>query len=411
MKKRTLSILILVLLLLVTGCQGKTEQPIIDQSEDTVQSWDKTLENARGSKVTFYGWGGSQSVNTWFDTTVTDYLDENYDITLERVPMNIDEILNKLLGEKQLNAEGTIDVVWINGENFATAKTNDLLFGPFTSMLPNFNAYIDENNREVNYDFGFPTEGYEAPFGKAQLVLIADSTTFDFPRDHQALLALAKEHPGKITYPALPDFTGSAFVRNIIYDIVGQEAFYDLEADKETVKKVIQPAMDYLLELKPYLWMEGKTYPSTSAQLDNMYSDGEVMMTISYNPNHVANKIQTGEFSQTSHAFLFDKGTVGNTHFMAIPMNAPNRDAALVLINAILAPELQVSKYDPQVWGDLPVLENSTLSVDEKALFESIPLGQGVPTQEELLSKRVPEMPVHLIPIIEEIWMEMVPGE
>ncbi|MBN2899837.1 MAG: extracellular solute-binding protein, partial [Clostridia bacterium] len=148
----------------VTGCQSKpadtskeemTSSETINFEVTTDDSWNKILEDAKGTTVTFYGWGGSQMTNEWLDNTVADYLLENYDITLERVPMNIDEILNKLLGEKQLNAEGTVDVVWINGENFSTAKSNDLLYGPFVGQLPNFNQYVDANALESNFDFGF----------------------------------------------------------------------------------------------------------------------------------------------------------------------------------------------------------------------------------------------------------------
>lgn len=416
---RRLSVLILMMVIVLTaaGCQNNTakaasgEAAVSETAVEADAAWDNIVERAKGTTVTFYGWGGSQRTNEWLDTVVAEHMLDEYQITLERVPMNIDEILNKLLGEKQLGAEGTVDVVWINGENFSTAKTSDLLYGPFTGKLPNFTKYLDADSKEVQYDFGFPTEGYEAPYGKAQFVLIADGEKTELPRDHEALMAFAKANPGQVTYPALPDFTGSAFVRNIIFDIVGPDALDGLGTDKEEVRAVIQPAIDYLTELKPYLWMEGKTYPATSAQLDNMYSDGETLMTMSYNPNHVAGKIQTGEFVKTSQAFVFDKGTVGNTHFMAIPENAPNAGAAMVLINAILSPEIQASKYDPTVWGDLPVLDNSKLSESEKAMFNAVPLGEGVPTQAELLSKRVAEMPVHLIPIIEEIWMETIPGE
>ncbi|WDU83627.1 hypothetical protein [Caloramator sp. Dgby_cultured_2] len=40
------------------------------------------------------------------------------------------------------------------------------------------------------------------------------------PKNHKEFLNLQK-YPGKITYPDVTDFTGSAFVRNIICDIVG----------------------------------------------------------------------------------------------------------------------------------------------------------------------------------------------
>lgn len=407
MRKAALIFITLTLIIGITACgQQKAAQYNLSEKD-----WDVVLEEAKGTTVNFYGYGGDQKTNSWIDTYLSSELKEKYDITINRVGMNIDEILNKLLNEKQLNVNtGNIDVVWINGENFFTAKENNLLFGSFTHKLPNFNKYIDKSSVEVNYDFGFPVEGYEAPFGKSQFVMIYDSEKVNnIPVNHKELLQFAKNNPGKFTYPAPPDFTGSAFIRNIIYDIVGYEQFMDMEADEQIVREAIQPAIDYFVELKPYLWKEGNTYPSESGLLDNMYSDNEVVMTMSYNPNHVSNKIETGEFNETSRSFVFDKGTIGNTHFLAIPYNSENKSGALAVIDYILSVEAQASKYVPKTWGDLPVLDNSKLDDKEKALFDNINIGKGTVPQDVLLNNRLPEMPADLVPIIEKIWMENVP--
>lgn len=62
-------------------------------------------------------------MNKWFDTYVIPQMKEKYDIKVKRVGMNIDDIMNKLLSEKQAKSkDGVMDVVWINGENFKTAK-------------------------------------------------------------------------------------------------------------------------------------------------------------------------------------------------------------------------------------------------------------------------------------------------
>ena len=66
-------------------------------------------------------------------------------------------------------------MIWINGENFRSAKENNMLFGPFTEKLPNFNDYVDATNEDVTLDFAYPIEGYEAPYGKAQFVMMADT--------------------------------------------------------------------------------------------------------------------------------------------------------------------------------------------------------------------------------------------
>ena len=394
-------IILIITIFLSVGCEQE-ESP----DPDTM-NWEEILETAEGTQVRFYGWGGDQAVNNWMSGFLADRMMEKYDVTLEWVPMNIDEILNKLQGEKQGRAAGTADMVWINGENFFTAKANDLLYGPFTERLPNFNQYIDAEDVEVKYDFGFPTEGYEAPFGKAQFVMIFDEEkTPNPPRNHEELLAYAKAHPGEITYPAPPDFTGSAFVRNIIYDIVGHEQFLDMEAEEDIVRAAVAPAMDFLYELRPYLWREGETYPATIAQLENMYADGEVRMVISYNSNLVSQRISSGMFPETSQSLIFDNGTIGNGHFMAVPFNSPNKAGALVAINEILSPEVQASKYDPENWGDLPVVDNDRLIVEEKQIFEAVELGEGVLPQEVLLANRLPEVPAPLVPIIDRIWME-----
>lgn len=422
MKKILILLLSAFLIFNLAACTGespKTETPVSEvPAEETPadtqgekSTFDEMLEEARGTTVTFYGWGGSQQTNDWIDGQLSEGMKRDYDITVKRVGMNIDEILNVLVNEKQLNVEsGNIDVVWINGENFFTAMENELLYGPFTDVLPNYNKYIDTSSPDNTMDFGYPINGYEAPYGKAQFVMVYDSENIAAtPKDYRELLEFAKNNPGKITYPALPDFTGSAFVRNIIYDIVGYEQFMDMEADENTVREAIAPAIDYLKELKPYLWREGKTYPADSALLDNMYGDGEVLMSMSYNPNSASVKISTGEYKEATRTFIFDKGTIGNTHFVAIPFNSPNKAGAHALINYILSVESQATKYDPTVWGDLPVLDNNKLSQEEKNIFDSVALGAATLPQDELLNNRLPEMPGYLVPIIEKIWMEEIP--
>lgn len=372
------------------------------------ESWKEVLREARGTTVNFYGWGGDPRINTWLDEVVAPRLEEEYGVTFRRVGMNIDEILNKLLGEKMAGRkEGGIDVIWINGENFFSARKNGLLQGPFTDRLPNFRQYVDAGSREFRFDFGFPVEGYEAPYGRAQLVLFGNGKLLEkLPRSSAELLEVAKTHPGMITYPAPPEFTGSAFVRTVICDIVGYDAVKDLPAEKETVRMAIAPAMDYLRELAPHLWMEGKSYPSTNSQLKNMFADGEVLIGMSYAPFLAAGKIRSGEFPETTEPFLFEKGTVGNVHFLAIPFNAPNPEGALVVINHLMSVEAQVSKFDPARWGDLPALSPERLSAEEKVLFDAVDIGKGALPVETILGHRVPEVPAPLIPIIEEIWVE-----
>ncbi len=407
MKKLLSLLLVFATLLCFTGC-SKQESADLDLAS---AEWDEIVEAARGTTVTFYGWGGDENRNNWLNTTVADYVKENYDITLEVVGMDINDILSKLSGEKQANStSGSIDMIWINGENFYSAKDNGLLYGPFTDKLPNMENYVDLTDPETLNDFCMPIEGYEAPYAKAQVVLFHDSAvTPEEPASAQELLDFCKQYPGKVTYPALPDFTGSAFVRNIIYELCGWEQFQDMQPDYDAVKAAIEPALEYLRELNPYLWNEGKTFPESSTALDAMFSDGEVVLNMSYSPFSVATGIAEGTYADTTRTFVFDNGTIGNTNYMAIAFNSPNKAGAMVVINAILSADMQLTQYEQL--RELPVVSYDKLSDQEKAAFDAVDLGEGVLSQADLLSHRLPEMPANLVPIIEEIWLDEVVGK
>lgn len=409
MRKLLALLLAFTLLFSFNGCgqkQSGTQELDLSSAE-----WDEIVEAARGTTVTFYGWGGDENRNNWLNTTVADYVKEHYDIALEVVGMDINDILSKLSGEKQAGSEtGSIDMIWINGENFYSAKDNGLLYGPFTGQLPNMEAYIDLEDPETLNDFCMPIEGYEAPYAKAQMVFFNDSAvTPEAPASAEELLEFCKKYPGKVTYPALPDFTGSAFVRNIIYELCGWEQFQDMEADYDTVKAAIEPALDYLRELNPYLWNEGKTFPESSTTVDAMFADGELVMDMSYGPFSVATGIAEGTYTDTTRTFVFDNGTIGNTNYMAIAFNSPNKAGAMVVINAILSAELQLTQYEQL--RELPVVSADKLSAEEQAAFDAVDLGEGVLSQTELLEHRLPEMPASLVPVIEEIWLNEVVGK
>ena len=406
MKKIIAFLLASVMLLSLAACAKAQPEYDLETAD-----WDQIVADAKGTTVTFYGWGGDENRNHWLNTTVADYVKENYDVTLEVVGMNIDDLLTKLSGEKMAGAkEGSIDMIWINGENFYSAKDNGLLYGPFTQQLPNMESYIDLTDPETLNDFCMPIDGYEVPYAKAQMVLMADTAvTPDLPTSAEELLAFCQANPGKVTYPALPDFTGSAFVRNLIYEICGWEQFQIMEADYDTVKAAIEPALDYLRSLNPYLWNEGKTFPDSSNTVDAMFADGELVLNMSYSPFIVATNIENGTYTETTQTFVFENGTIGNTNYMAIAANAPNKAGAMVVINAIISGEIQLTQYAQL--RELPVVDASKLTADEAAAFDAVDLGRGVLSQTDLLSRRLPEMPASLVPIIEQIWLHEVVGQ
>jgi putative spermidine/putrescine transport system substrate-binding protein len=412
--KRTFLILVSLLLTfgILVGC-SKTETK--ENSVDLLNSnWEEIAAESKGQVVNIHMWGGDNSVNEYIDIWAAPKLKEKFDITLNRVPINdARDMVNKILTEKDVNkTKGSIDIFWINGENFKICKDNELLWGDFVDKLPKYNEFVDKNADDMKYDFGESTEGLEAPWGKSQFVFIYDSDKVkNPPKSMEELKEWVIKNPGKFTYSAPPDFTGSAFVRQVLIDITGESEQYVGEIDKDEFNKKCELLWDYLNDIKPYLWREGKTYPESSTKLDQLYGNGEVWMTMSYNPMHALNKIETGEFSSTSRVFLLEKGTLSNTHYLSIPFNASNKAGAMVVINFLLSPEAQITKFDSTVWGDGLAISADKLSQEYKDKLKSINTGENILKPEELEKHRIPEISSEYVDQVEKGWMKNVAKE
>jgi putative spermidine/putrescine transport system substrate-binding protein len=391
--------------LLLFGCSNNQKS----QSEMPT-SYQQAEKQAKGKTVTYYGFGGSDTQNRWVDDVVTPMMKKK-GITVKRVPMDIDTIINKLTTEKEANKQtGSMDVLWINGENFYNAKKLGMLEKIDPSLIPNMKKYISSSDPDTKRDMNTPIDQQEIPYGNAQFVLIGSNEMFkgNYPTSAAKLLDWAKENPGKLTYVAPPDFTGSAFVRNIIYETVGYKAINDAPATKAGVYKVIKPSLDYLNQLKPYLWQQGKTYPKTTAQLDKMFADHQVAMDMSYNQMYVATQKASGQFTDDAQTFVFDKGTIGNFNYLAIPKTAPDKAAAIVLINTMLSKEAQTKRLDPKYGATVSPYSADKIPADMTTkLNDSVKKDHTIPT-DELAKKRLPEISGNKIPIIEQLWKEHV---
>ncbi|MEG0071763.1 MAG: ABC transporter substrate-binding protein [Raoultibacter sp.] len=392
----------------VSGSDKTTASAEVDYA-----NWDAVLAAAKGQSVSWYGYGGSEDRNTWIKETLAPALKENYDITLDLVGMNINDILTQLSGEMQAGVEsGSIDFIWINGENFFSTKENGYLFGPFTENLPNFKKYINVESPEVAYDFGSPTEGFESPYGKAQMQMWVDSARItEMPKNPGEFKAFCAAHQGQVTYPEPGDFTGTAFISCLIAGVIGADEFEKLSRMEaptaKEVKKIIDPGLDYLRQLNPYLWKAGTTFPADAATVSTMYADGELVMNMGYGAPESLVKNKT--LPTTTRSFIFDTGTVGNSNFMAIAKNAPHKAAALVAINEVISPEMQLSQYENLT--NISVLDMTKLSADQRKAFDAVSLGTTQLPLNDLLEHRVAEAAGPVIPLIEQLWLDEVIGK
>ncbi len=360
---------------------------------------------AKGSEVTFYMWGGDERINSWIDGFVADSLEAKYGIQLTRVPMDASVFINKLLAEKEAGrSEGVIDLVWINGENFKRAKENGLLYGDIAEKLPNLEFVPPE---EIEYDFGYPVEGYEVPYGKAQFVFEYDSAQFNAPPHSFAELdKWVKDHPGQFTYPQPPDFTGSAFIRQALYASTGGHEQYLGQYDEALIKANEDQLWNFLRRLKPFLWQEGRDYPQDKARLDLLFERGEVGINMDYNPLAASGKVLNGRYPKSVRTFVMEEGAISNIHYVSVPFNAPHVPAAMVTANFLLSPEAQISKNKPVNWGDLTVLTPQRLPDEWQDRFEQLDLGPAALPIDDLSAAAVPEIDSDYVEYLEKRWEE-----
>ncbi|GAB4360273.1 MAG: ABC transporter substrate-binding protein [Oricola sp.] len=396
--------------MLVTALAALTvSATLASAAEIDPADWDAVVQEARGETVYWNAWGGSENINAYI-AWVGDELRERFGVRL--VHVKLDDTANAVAAvvtEKAAgkNENGAIDLIWINGENFASMKRQGLLYGPgWADKLPNWQFVDVEAKPTITTDFTIPTDGMESPWGMAKLVFFYDSARTDaseLPDSADELLDWARKNPGRFSYPQPPDFIGSTFLKQVLSEKIPDPARLLEPVAAEEFAELAKPLFDYLDELHPYLWRSARAFPKDYPSMSQMLADGELDITFAFNPAEASSAIANDLLPGTVRSFTFSGGTLSNTHFVAIPYNAAAKAGALVTANFLLSPEAQARKQDPGVWGDPTVLAVDRLSERDRARFDSLDLGIATLKPEEL-GPTLPEPHPTWMSMIEQEW-------
>jgi putative thiamine transport system substrate-binding protein len=312
-------------------------------------------------------------------------------------------VVKRVRNEKALAQSGSVDLVWINGENFAAMKREGLLHGPLNASLRHY-ALVDTVGRPTTLvDFAVPVDGMEVPWGMAQLTFMADSKRVPKPPNNLAeLQAFAAANPGRVTYPRPPDFHGTTFLKQLLLDLNKDRAPLYQPHSAAAFANATSALWSYLDALHPHLWRRGRQFAASAAAMRQMLADGELLWALTFNPNEVANEIAAKRLAASVVAYQFSGGTIGNTHFVAVPFNARAKEGAIVLADFLLSPEAQARKADIAVWGDPTVLETQRLSAAEQALFNARP----TPGQVAQSAPAIPEPHASWVAPLEQAWLQ-----
>ena len=384
-----------------TGTAASTDQ--------SYASWEEVVAAAEGQTVKLWMYGGDEQGNDYVNTVLVPAAAKQ-GVTLEQVPIaDTPDALNRILSEVQAGeTDGEVDLVWVNGNNFGTGKEAGAWECGWTDLLPNM-ALTAPGDPLLQDDFGTPVDGCEAPWHKAQFTFVYNSDTVtDVPTTLDELLDWARANPGRFTYPAPPDFTGSVFIREVLYSVNGGYENVPL-AYSEADFDALSPALyDELNDLAPSLWRGGDTYPQNSNELNELFANGEVDFTMTYGPATLTELVADGTYPAGTQVLTLEEGTVGNASFLGLASTSGSKAGAMVVANLALSVDQQVAKAEPDVWGQFTVLDLDQLSDEERARFDALPASPVVPSYDVLSENANPELAAAWVTPLDEGWRAQV---
>ena len=388
-------------------------------------TWQDVLDRARKEgSVRFFYWGGNDVLNVWMDSQpgqamaelgikmVSDRLTETrgaVDLVIE------DKSAGKTIGQ------GGADLIWLNGENFLELARRDLLFGAFAQSLPNSKNF-DWNAKDARahpnfFDFGTPIGNREIPWSGEQYVCAVNRASVPVdktPASFADFKTYLQANPGSFSYISPPAEAGTTFVLAALYAFSPdghapfQKSAKELGADE--LARLMTPGLTYLKSLSSLLLTDDRGEPrylDNSVTASRLFREGRIHFTCEFGTYRTATRITTGRYPATAEAMIFPKANmIKNKNYLAIPGNASNPAAALVLANYLASVEAQASKlgfvgYPPGI--DLWMLNKQ----DAQKIRAIAPPHIGV-TQEELDANAVPDANATLVEIIATVWRDAV---
>ncbi len=358
-------------------------------AEPESRPWQEIVARAKGQTLYWNAWGGDERTNAFIAWVGTE-AKRRYGVTVQHVKLkDTAEAVTRVVAEKSAgrHADGSVDLIWINGPNFLAMKTQGLLHGPITQSLPNY-RYVDTERKRSNLiDFTVPIDGMATPWRLAQFVFIYDSGRHplaDMPRSAPALLAYARQHPGRVTHPTVRNFLGATFLKQALHDLLPDPSVLQQPATDTSFGPVTAPLWSWYDQLRPALWRAGREFPESGPAARQLMNDGAIDIHMAFDPAEAAVSIANQLLPAGARTFVMAKGTIGNTSFVAIPYNAAHKEAALVVSDFLLEPATQARAQDPAWGGNLTVLDLAKVPAAQRALFAPKAGMPGLPTNEEL---------------------------
>lgn len=400
---KRMGLLLLSILLLLGGCGvGKSAEE---------KAWALLESSADKTAVTMAVSHTNPKVYEWFETVLVPHVMETSRVELKLVDISFEKAMRLLEEDKQREVkEGAFDIILFEKGGFAKAYNAGLLYGPFAEKILSISKYYNLQALNISAVERIKTKGYIVPYGQRVLTFIYNSDVFyEAPETYEALFALTLDYEGGITYPnPETSLEGRAFVCGVSTAGMDLEPFLTGVLDEAAFKSAITPRLEQLRDLRPHLYKSGEVYPNTVQEMDALFKDGTLVMSMSLNPGHATEQLADYEYPEGARTFLIEGGMSSYVEFAGIPYNSRNKSGAMVVLNALLSPEIQAQKLKGKVWGNEPVFDPDKLDDAAKAFMKDAKIKRTSQSYDVYLKAALPPLDSYLEQIVVDEWKRIV---
>jgi putative spermidine/putrescine transport system substrate-binding protein len=351
-------VLFVLLAMILPACGGG--QPAATTTKDYLNmSWDQIVEEAKAEKeLVFYMWWGEE-----YWKTAAQKFEEKYGIKANVVIG--DNNVDKLLAEKD-SAVGTIDAQAFGGESVKTIIDGQLLYGP---ILPKMPGVANLDAKLGSYQEGVETKGYLVPLYRNQTGFLYDPDKISNPpQTWDDLVKFIEENPKQFAFcDPNKGGTGQAMVFTSVINLTSGLDQY--KADRE----LDQAKADKWSAVWDWFNANEDKYVLTASNNESLdlLNQGAVSLIIAWDDDtQIA--FSKGTIFKRAKMYIPQMGLPGGGDSVGIPKNAPHKAAALLFIDFLTSPEMQLEMN--RMIGSYPArtdvaTENALLPEDQRQKY------------------------------------------
>jgi putative spermidine/putrescine transport system substrate-binding protein len=323
-------------------------------------TWDAIVDAAKKEgRVQVSGWGGPEAKAHFNQLCGT--FEKKYGIKASYKHGDWFAAQQQILNEVKDKKDGSIDAIFVWGKPFSNLLQGGGVWEvPIIDIVPNARKIAYRPEIRFVHDM-VPTYGYFVPHANWQNAFVYDKKKWkreDLPKTVDGVLEWAKKNPGQFTYCDVnKGGSGHTWAMMLIYQLTGGYQKYAFRPFlKEVAARDWGPLWEYLKELHGYLYRPG-TYPQGNAAVAQLFAAEEISFCPNWNST-MFGPIKGGTLDPDRLGmYVPEPGIYSPNDGFTIPVNAPNKAAAMLFLDHATSVESQMGV--PLNMGAFPVVTDA----------------------------------------------------